>query len=55
MSGLREGRASEAGTRQYAARLAEATATGHFREQRGLALSSLGIGTYLGKEDDAAE
>lgn len=55
MSGLRDGRASESGTRQYAARMAEATAPGHFRELRGLSLSSLGIGTYLGKEDDAAD
>lgn len=55
MGGLLEGRATETGTRHYAARMAEVTAPGHFRDQRGLSLSSLGIGTYLGKEDDAAD
>jgi aryl-alcohol dehydrogenase-like predicted oxidoreductase len=39
------------GTRRYAERFAGRAALGHFREQQGLLLSSLGIGTYLGNVD----
>jgi aryl-alcohol dehydrogenase-like predicted oxidoreductase len=39
------------GTKKYAARFAGRAAAGHFREQQGLWLSSLGIGTYLGEPD----
>ncbi len=39
------------GTKKYAARFAGRAADGHFREQQGLWLSSLGIGTYLGEPD----
>ncbi len=39
------------GTKKYAARFAGRAAQGHFREQQGLWLSSLGIGTYLGEPD----
>lgn len=39
------------GTRKYAARFATRAAAGHFREQQGLWLSSIGIGTYLGDPD----
>jgi aryl-alcohol dehydrogenase-like predicted oxidoreductase len=39
------------GTKKYAARFAGRAAEGHFREQQGLWLSSLGIGTYLGDPD----
>src|SRR6266700_2374658 len=38
-------------TKKYAARFAGPAAAGHFREQQGLWLSSLGIGTYLGEPD----
>src|ERR1700687_1661358 len=38
-------------TMRYAARFAGSAAAGHFREQQGLWLSSLGIGTYLGEPD----
>jgi aryl-alcohol dehydrogenase-like predicted oxidoreductase len=38
-------------TKKYAARFATRTAPGHFREQQGLWLSSLGVGTYLGEPD----
>ncbi len=38
-------------TTKYAARFAGRAAAGHFREQQGLWLSSLGIGTYLGEAD----
>lgn len=47
------GRATEAATKRFASRTE--AAQGHFRDFRGLSLSSLGIGTYLGKEDDAAD
>jgi aryl-alcohol dehydrogenase-like predicted oxidoreductase len=39
------------GTKKYAARFALRAAKGHFREQHGLLLSSLGAGTYLGEAD----
>ena len=38
-------------TMRYAARFAGSAAAGHFREQQGLWLSSIGIGTYLGEPD----
>ncbi len=44
-------RATPEGTRKYAERFAGRAAPGHFREQQGLLLSSLGIGTYLGNPD----
>src|SRR5580700_1142103 len=43
--------ATQDGTKKYAARFAGSAAAGHFREQQGLWLSSLGIGTYLGEPD----
>ena len=43
------------GTKKYAARFAGRAAPGHFREQQGLLLSSLGIGTYLGEPDAATD
>src|SRR4029077_13953573 len=43
--------ATQDGTKKYAARFAGRAAKGHFREQQGLWLSSLGIGTYLGEPD----
>lgn len=43
--------ATTEGTRRYAERFAGRVAGGHFREQQGLLLSSLGIGTYLGNPD----
>ena len=43
--------ATPEGTRKYAARFAGRAADGHFREQQGLWLSSLGIGRYLGEPD----
>ena len=38
-------------TKKYAARFASRAAAGHFREQQGLLLSSIGVGTYLGEPD----
>src|SRR6266481_2828076 len=43
--------ATKGGTTRYAQRFAGRAAEGHFRESRELVLSSLGIGTYLGKPD----
>jgi aryl-alcohol dehydrogenase-like predicted oxidoreductase len=43
--------ATSESTMKYAARFAGRTGAGHFREQQGLWLSSLGIGTYLGEPD----
>src|ERR1700732_152005 len=43
--------ATSESTMKYAARFAGRTGAGHFREQQGLWLSSLGIGTYLGEAD----
>ncbi len=43
--------ATPEGTRRYAERFAGRAAAGHFREQQGLLLSSIGIGTYLGNPD----
>jgi aryl-alcohol dehydrogenase-like predicted oxidoreductase len=45
------GSATPEGTQRYAARFAGRAAPGHFRDLDGLAVSTLGIGTYLGRED----
>jgi len=42
-------------TRAYAARFEGKAASGHFRDCRGVTLSSLGIGTYLGSADSATD
>jgi aryl-alcohol dehydrogenase-like predicted oxidoreductase len=42
-------------TRAYAAGFGSRAASGHFREHRGLTLSSIGIGTYLGEPDPATD
>jgi len=43
--------ATPAGTKHYAERFAGRAVNGHFREAQNLVVSSLGIGTYLGKPD----
>jgi len=43
--------ATPEGTRRYRERFAGRSARDHFREQQGLVLSSIGIGTYLGNAD----
>jgi aryl-alcohol dehydrogenase-like predicted oxidoreductase len=48
-------RATAAGTAGYARRFPESAARGHFREALGLHLSSLGLGTYLGRADAAGD
>jgi aryl-alcohol dehydrogenase-like predicted oxidoreductase len=47
--------ATSDGTRRYAEKFRDKAANGHFRETQGLALSSLGIGTYLGKPDERTD
>ncbi len=47
--------ATTEGTTRYAERFASQTAPGHFRQQQGLRISSIGIGTYLGHWDDATD
>lgn len=42
-------------TAEYAARFPQHRANGFFRETAGFTVSSLGIGTYLGAPDDAAD
>jgi aryl-alcohol dehydrogenase-like predicted oxidoreductase len=49
------GFATAEGTAGYRARRGARAAEGHFRTWRGLTLSSLGIGTYLGAEDEATD
>lgn len=47
--------ATAAGTARYQARFKERAAKDHFRLQQGLVLSSIGIGTYLGKPDEETD
>src|SRR5262249_27468177 len=47
-------RATAEGTAAYAQRI-EKVAPGHFRPALGLTLSSVGLGTYLGRDDAAAD
>jgi aryl-alcohol dehydrogenase-like predicted oxidoreductase len=47
--------ATSEGTAAYAQRLAGTAAAGHFRAALGLTVSSIGLGTYLGREDDATD
>jgi aryl-alcohol dehydrogenase-like predicted oxidoreductase len=55
-SKLMAGSATPQGTLRYAARFRGKSAAGHFREiPRGLVLSSIGIGTYLGEADEATD
>jgi aryl-alcohol dehydrogenase-like predicted oxidoreductase len=44
--------ATREGTKQYAEKFRGLAAEGHFREAQGLAISSLGIGTYLGQPNE---
>ncbi len=48
------GAATAAGTRRYAVRLSDLPAA-HFRTLDDLTVSSIGLGTYLGEEDDATD
>ncbi len=56
MASMLSGRATEEGTQRYAARLAPFVPAVNFRPLAGVGgLSSVGIGTYLGREDDATD
>ncbi|HKY42088.1 MAG TPA: aldo/keto reductase [Pyrinomonadaceae bacterium] len=48
-------RATPEGTERYRERFAGRIAADHFRQQQGLTLSSIGIGTYLGNPDTATD
>ncbi len=51
-----QGRATGEGTTRYVSRLDERAAPGHFRaDTRGLQVSSVGLGTYLGAPNDATD
>jgi aryl-alcohol dehydrogenase-like predicted oxidoreductase len=48
-------RATPEGTERYRDRFASRLAENHFRQQQGLILSSIGIGTYLGNADEPTD
>ena len=50
-----QGFATAEGTARYRERFAGAAAEGHFRNEQGLWLSSVGIGTYLGHWDEETD
>jgi aryl-alcohol dehydrogenase-like predicted oxidoreductase len=55
-AGLIAGRATEEGTARYAGRAGRNVLPEHFRlTERGVRLSSVGVGTYLGREDAATD
>ncbi len=49
------GKATSSGTQTYRAALGSAVPADHFRSWQGLAVSSIGLGTYLGREDEATD
>jgi aryl-alcohol dehydrogenase-like predicted oxidoreductase len=50
-----QGRATTEGTKRYRDRLKEQANENHFRHQQNLWLSSIGLGTYLGKWDEQTD
>src|SRR5688500_14886972 len=56
MAAMLAGRATAEGTARFVTRFANRLPADHFRTfHGGLRVSSLGIGTYLGREDDATD
>ena len=55
MATLISGSATVEGTKRYVTRLAGGVVAEHFRELDGLAVSTVGLGTYLGREDGATD
>ncbi len=55
MGDLTPGHATAEGTAAYQRRMSGRAAPGHFRQHEGRALSSIGLGTYLGEEDPATD
>ena len=51
MATLISGGATAEGTKRYAERVAGRAAPGHFRDLDGVTVSTVGLGTYLGRED----
>lgn len=49
------GYATTEGTLRYRERLSQRAAKNHFRTQHGLDISSIGLGTYLGRPDDETD
>lgn len=49
------GQASTAGTARYRERFKDEAAENHFRDEQDLSMSSIGIGTYLGSNDEATD
>ena len=49
------GSATLEGTTRYRDRFKDSVARGHFRQQHGLVLSSIGSGSYLGNADDETD
>jgi len=43
------------GTQRYASRLKSRVSPQHFREEQGLMMSTIGLGTYLGEPDEATD
>lgn len=56
MAGMLAGQATSSGTHRYTTRLAAELPAGHFRAlDAGVRVSTLGLGTYLGREDDVTD
>ena len=51
MATLISGSATAEGTKRYLTRLGSAVDAAHFRELDGIAVATIGLGTYLGRED----
>ncbi|HEY6330923.1 MAG TPA: aldo/keto reductase [Blastocatellia bacterium] len=52
---MKSGSATLAGTKRYAERASPPASSAHFRDQNGLWISSIGLGTYLGHWDDRTD
>lgn len=55
MATLIAGSATAEGTKRYLARLAGIVVPAHFRELDGIGVATVGLGTYLGREDGATD
>src|SRR5437660_8609790 len=55
MTTLISGSATAEGTKRYLTRLASTVVPAHFRELEGIAVATVGLGTYLGREDGATD
>jgi len=55
MATLIAGSATAEGTKRYLARLAGTVVPAHFRELDGINVATVGLGTYLGREDGATD